>query len=184
MRDSLTALREKSHYLEHSDKSFLGLAHRSDVEGGDAAGISPSVTNVFLYALEIQKQREKRKLPQWIDSTERSLFVVLNVTRFPSTFFLSGSFAHPFQAVLHFPLIALVLASSVYPGVVVGRCVMASRAREPGQCTRCRYDLRGNESGRCPECGMAIPDEQKKVLRERGRSADETNSSAPSGREI
>jgi predicted RNA-binding Zn-ribbon protein involved in translation (DUF1610 family) len=69
-------------------------------------------------------------------------------------------------------------------GLIAIRMYRVRRYRDWWKCATCNYNLRENISGRCPECGTAITEEQKKVLRERGRSADGTNSSAPSGREI
>jgi len=37
------------------------------------------------------------------------------------------------------------------------------RARPPGHCVRCGYDLTGNVSGRCPECGTAFKREEKEA---------------------
>ena len=41
------------------------------------------------------------------------------------------------------------------------------RARLPGRCQNCAYDLTGNASGVCPECGTAIQNAEKLNRRNR-----------------
>jgi hypothetical protein len=43
-----------------------------------------------------------------------------------------------------------------------------NRRSEPGHCLHCGYDLTGNVSGICPECGVAVPEEVKNLLQQRG----------------
>ena len=60
---------------------------------------------------------------------------------------------HYYQFVF-LPTWALTVTLAAVPVVVVGRRLARRRARRPGRCRRCGYDLRATPE-RCPECGMA-----------------------------
>ena len=51
------------------------------------------------------------------------------------------------------PLLYLVAASALLPGVLPLRRWLLRRQRASGRCERCGYDLRASPH-RCPECGM------------------------------
>jgi hypothetical protein len=56
----------------------------------------------------------------------------------------------------------MVAPTAILPAFWTVRFIRwAKRAREPGRCPKCGYDLTGNTSGVCPECGtMLAPPEE------------------------